>query len=115
MRKTRRKPADLISDILHEGIRAILIIAAMEIVLIAVSFAVGAWMWSKHGFFPGLGMGMATFVFGQIPASLILDIILMLPERTEVNESVPSDKEVLEALKADLGTTVGEDPHSPRS
>jgi hypothetical protein len=34
---------------------------------------------------------------------LILDIILMLPERTEVNESVPSDKEVLEALKAELG------------
>jgi hypothetical protein len=42
MRKTRRKPADLIIDILHEGVRAILIVAAMEIVLLAVSFAVGA-------------------------------------------------------------------------
>lgn len=102
MNKPHRNPWGVFCAILDAGIRVILIWICINIALLVVAATVGIVVWMGHGFLPGLASGMAAFVIGQTIALLIIDMTFELPERRESAPLLPSDKEILDALKAEL-------------
>jgi hypothetical protein len=111
MKKPHRNPWGVICAILEAGFRVILIWICINIALLVVAVAVGIAVWMGHGFLPGLGSGMAAFVIGQAIALLIIDMTFQLPERREFAPPLPSDKEVLDALRAELESEAEQDVH----
>ena len=105
MNRPCRKPWKLIAAIFEAGFRAILLCMIIEIVLLVVATVVGVAVWMGQGFLAGLIAGLVSFAFGQIIAGLIMDLAIHLPERSEPASTLPSDKEELDALRAELGST----------
>lgn len=102
MKHSLRRPGELIGDILNAGIRLILLVAAIQFFLVIVSIGVGGFVWFNRGFLSGLVSGVATFLVGQSIAVTILDIILLVPEKSTGGGRDLSEQEVMESLRAEL-------------
>ena len=78
--------------------------------VVAIGVGIGVWMW--HGFLAGLGAGFTAFVIGQGIAFLGVEMAFARSDRASSVAPLPSDAEVLEALKAELGPHGNEGPDS---
>jgi len=110
MNRPRRKTLELVRAVCEAGFRAILLWMAIEIILIVVALGIGISVWMRHGFPSGLVSGMVAFGVGQAIATLIMDMTFQLPERTTSGTALPSDKEVLDALRVELASEAASEP-----
>lgn len=104
MKNPLSKAVELFGTILSIGIRAYVIATIIEVALFLIAFTVGVIVCINNDFFAGLGTGMVVFIFGQILVVIILDLMLIAPEREADKARLPSDDEVLRALRAELKT-----------
>jgi hypothetical protein len=102
MKPPPRNPRAVIRAILQAGLRVILIWTGINLALMTVAVAVCLWVWMGHGFLSGLASGIAAFLVGQVMALYLWDSILQLPEKGEGARLLPTDDEVIEALRAEL-------------
>jgi len=100
----------LLAKILDIGLRAILIVLAIEFMLFLAACGIGVVLWIKIDFLTGLASGLLVFAAGQAFAGLLLDLIFDLPDRQTEPPMLPSDDEALNSLKAEILATAGQDP-----
>jgi len=110
MNRPRRKTWELVRAIFEAGFRAILLWMVIEIILIVGALVIGISVWMQHGFLSGLVSGMVAFVVGQAIATLMMDMTFQLPERTTSDTALPSNKEVLDALRVELESDAASEP-----
>jgi hypothetical protein len=93
----------VIAAVFEAGLRTILwwLVLQVAVLVVAIGTGIGLWMW--HGFVAGWGAGIAAFVIGQGIAFVGVDMAFARSDRTGSVSPLPSDAEVLEALKAELG------------
>jgi hypothetical protein len=110
MKKQLRIPSNPISQLLNAGVRAILISAAIELVLVFLAFGVGIGVGLAKGFIPGIVAGIVTFAVGQGLVILVIGMTLPIDKSPEESPREPSDHEALAELRKELETKNQADP-----
>lgn len=95
-------PSALIGEILKEGVRAVLISAAIELALLIIAFGIGMGVWFAKGFLSGLIAGFLAFAIGQVVVIIIIDMTHLFDDRPQESTRAQSDDEVIEELRKEL-------------
>jgi len=102
MKSPWTKIINLFGVIFDIGIRAMIISALIEILLLLIAVGVGVIVWVSKDLFTGFASGLITFIFGQGLVVFILDMMFQLPDRSHDDTTLPTDTEVLQALRDEL-------------